>query len=86
MVAAIGRWLGGSLVVCLSAMALLLAMPGSAAASQADYNKAYALGLQAYTYGLPLLETNKTFLSMTSINVSNARVSGRSISSIACGS
>lgn len=70
MVAAIGRWLGGSLVVCLSTMALLLAMPGSAAASQADYNKAYALGLQAYTYGLPLLETNKTFLSMTSINVS----------------
>jgi hypothetical protein len=39
--------------------------------SQSDYDKAYAVGLQAYTYGLPLLDTNKTFLSMTSINVSN---------------
>ena len=39
--------------------------------SQSDYNKAYSVGLQAYTYGLPLLETNKTFLTMTSVNVSN---------------
>ena len=28
-------------------------------------------GSEAYTYGLPLLETNKTFLSQTSINVTN---------------
>lgn len=33
--------------------------------SQISYEEAYNIGLQAYTYGLPLLETNKTFLSMT---------------------
>lgn len=38
--------------------------------SISEYGKAYAIGLQAYIYGLPLLETNKTFLSMTSIDVS----------------
>jgi|GEM_PF-232093 len=32
-----------------------------------DYEKAYDIGLQAYTYGLPLLIANKTFLSMTSV-------------------
>lgn len=64
----------------MSAVALAVIVAGcspssgsspSSGASQADYSKAYALGLQAYTYGLPLLETNKTFLSMTSIDVSN---------------
>jgi hypothetical protein len=45
--------------------------PSPPSTSQSDYNQAYTIGLQAYTYGLPLLETNKTFLSMTSINVSN---------------
>jgi hypothetical protein len=61
------------LVTCaatLAALGALLAMPGLATASQADYNKAYSLGLQAYTYGLPLLDTNKTFDTQTSINVS----------------
>ncbi len=37
----------------------------------AAYNEAYALGLKAYTYGLPLLTTNATFLTMTSVNVSS---------------
>jgi hypothetical protein len=70
MLAGIGR---GRVLLAASASAVivLMATAGSAAASQADYNKAYALGLSAYTYGLPLLETNKTFLTMTSINVSN---------------
>ncbi|MBI5232222.1 MAG: DUF1254 domain-containing protein [Coriobacteriales bacterium] len=36
-----------------------------------DYRKAYKTGLEAYTYGLPLVVTNATFLSMTSVNVSN---------------
>jgi hypothetical protein len=35
-----------------------------------DYDKGYRLGMEAYTYGLPLLVTNKTFLTMTSVNVS----------------
>ena len=36
----------------------------------ADYDKGYKLGLEAYTYGLPLLVTNSTFQTMTSVNVS----------------
>ena len=66
---------GRALVACavtVAALASLLALPGLAAASQADYTKAYSLGLQAYTYGLPLLDTNKTFLTQTSINVPRA--------------
>ena len=35
-----------------------------------DYDKGYKLGMEAYTYGLPLLVTNTTFLTMTSVNVS----------------
>lgn len=45
--------------------------PSPAPTSQSAYSKAYELGLEAYTYGLPLLETNKTFLTQTSVNVSN---------------
>jgi hypothetical protein len=44
---------------------------GTAAASSADYNEAYRIGLEAYTYGLPLLTTNETFLTMTSVDVSS---------------
>ncbi len=65
-----GRGLLVTCAVTLAGLVTLLAVPGLAAASQADYNKAYSLGLQAYTYGLPLLDTNKTFLTQTSINVS----------------
>ena len=36
----------------------------------ADYEKGYRLGLEAYTYGLPLMVTNATFQTMTSVNVS----------------
>ena len=70
MVAAIRR-VSRPLLACVLAFAALMASAGPAAASKAQYEKAYALGLEAYTYGLPLLETNKTFLTMTSINVSN---------------
>jgi len=37
----------------------------------ADYAKGYQLGLEAYVYGLPLLVTNATFQTMTSVNVSS---------------
>ncbi len=37
----------------------------------ADYQKGYRLGLEAYTYGLPLMVTNATYETMTSVNVSN---------------
>ena len=71
MVAAIVR--GFRLLVAggVPALAALMMTTGSAAASQSDYAKAYALGLQAYTYGLPLVVSDETFRSMTSINVSN---------------
>lgn len=55
----------------LTALGVTAAAPFSNNGAQSDYDKAYAIGLQAYTYGLPLLETNKTFLTMTSVNVTN---------------
>jgi len=70
MAAAIRRC-GYSLVTGMLVLAALTATAGSASAANAEYNRAYSLGLEAYTYGLPLLETNKTFLSQTSINVTN---------------
>jgi hypothetical protein len=42
----------------------------SAAPPSAAYERAYDLGLEAYTYGLPLLITNATFETMTSVDVS----------------
>jgi len=50
--------------------AALLAAACMSSGSQADYNKGYATGLEAYTYGLPLLVTNTTFATMTSVDVS----------------
>ena len=70
MVGVIGRG-RALLAVCVSVSMLLMGTASSATASQSDFNKARALGLEAYTYGLPVLETNKTFLTMTSVNVSN---------------
>jgi hypothetical protein len=43
----------------------------SASTHSAAYQQAYTLGLEAYTYGLPLLTTNATFQTMTSVNVSS---------------
>ncbi|MEI6363276.1 MAG: DUF1254 domain-containing protein [Actinomycetes bacterium] len=51
----------------------LLASPAHAAtgtSTSSEYANAYRVGLQAYTYGLPLLTTNATFLTMTSTDVS----------------
>lgn len=50
----------------------LAACGGSAPEQQsADYQKGYRLGLDAYAYGLPLMVTNATCQTMTSVNVSN---------------
>jgi hypothetical protein len=38
--------------------------------TSAAYRSAYAIGLEAYTYGLPLLVTDATFQTMTSVGVS----------------
>ena len=66
----VGSRARGVVAVCLAALAVLLATAGTAAASQAQYDKAYRIGLAAYTYGLPLLDTDITFRTMTSIDVS----------------
>ena len=61
------------LIICVALliMASFLIMAYLSAISQTDYKKGYEIGLEAYTYGLPLLETNTTFETMTSIDVSN---------------
>ena len=58
-------------VTCLAALAALAALAGPAAASQTEYDRAYEIGLEAFTFGLPLLVTDATFLTMTSIDVPN---------------
>ena len=63
-------------VVLLAAAVVLtvaLAVCGASVPKQqsADYQKGYRLGLDAYTYGLPLMVTNATYETMTSVNVSN---------------
>lgn len=45
--------------------------PRTTASGQSAYEKAYDLGLEAYVYGLPLIETNRTFQTQTSVDVSN---------------
>jgi hypothetical protein len=60
-------------VICVVLLiaATLLVTAYLSAASQADYRKGYEIGLEAYTYGLPVIVTNTTFETMTSIDVSN---------------
>jgi hypothetical protein len=71
---AMATWMSrvlGLLVACsVLAVAAATTTTGSAQASHADYAAAYAVGLEAYSYGLPLVATDKTFRNMTSINVS----------------
>ena len=55
--------------VVLACLAFAGANATTASATQAEYDQGYALGLDAYKYGLPIVTTNKTFLNQTSINV-----------------
>jgi hypothetical protein len=59
--------IGAALLITAS----LLTAACTSTGSEADYNTAYQTGLEAYTYGLPLLVTNATFSTMTSVDVSN---------------
>lgn len=63
----------GVIAICLILLAsgLLVILLYQSDHSQADYDKGYEIGLEAYTYGLPLLVTNLTFKTMTSVDVSN---------------
>ena len=52
-----------------------LLTPNASAATtsslSADYNAGYSLGLQAYEYGRPLLDTQRVFDTETSVNISD---------------
>jgi hypothetical protein len=65
----------GRFLAAATSATLLLAGCGSGSATpvsttSADYQRGYQVGLQAYTYGLPLLVTDATYQTMTSIDVS----------------
>ncbi len=45
-------------------------------AQAAEYQRALALGVQAYVYGYPLLDTNRVFMTSTSVNVPNGAGAG----------
>src|SRR6476660_6606032 len=59
------RWMSGAALVALTPISALGAQ--AASASQADYQQAYKLGLRAYKYGLPLLSTQQTYRTATSV-------------------
>jgi hypothetical protein len=58
-----------SVLFCLA----LVAGTGSAPASQADYDRGYEIGIDAYKYGLPLLTMKKTYRNQTSVNLPDGR-------------
>ena len=62
-------------VVAVAALSLVTACsaggpPSTPSTNSPDYQRGYQIGLEAYTYGLPLLVTDATFRTMTSVNVS----------------
>ena len=73
-------------IVALVALAgLLRVLPGAAASPRYDpsdpfqaaaYQRALGLGIQAYVYGLPLLDAERVFRTSTSVNVSDGAGGG----------
>ncbi|NTU72239.1 MAG: DUF1254 domain-containing protein [Coriobacteriia bacterium] len=60
----------------LAAAILLTAMLAGCSASEpaqpsTDYQEAYSLGSEAFEYGLPLMVTDATYTTMTSVNISS---------------
>lgn len=51
--------------------AMITASPVATAQYAADYDTAYALGLQAYTYGEPLMDMQRVFQTTTSVTVAD---------------
>lgn len=66
------RWLRKA-ATAVVAVLIETAVPGvaNAADSQSDYDRGYTLGLEAYKYGLPIQEMEKTYRLQTSVDVSN---------------
>jgi hypothetical protein len=56
-----------------AALALIASSSPPARAASVDYATAYRLGLSAYRYGLPLIDTNQTFRTQTSVSVATDR-------------
>ena len=63
------RWLCA--LVALAGAAALGSAPVASADATSDYNNAYALGTQAYEYGVPLLDMQRVFSSTTANTVCN---------------
>lgn len=59
--------------IAFAAAVFATATPGGAIAADhsSDYDRGYQLGLDAYKYGLPIQEMEKTFRLQTSVDVSN---------------
>lgn len=66
--------------VAAMVIALIVALPSATAGvsgtQSPDYQRALKLGVQAYVYGYPLLDTNRVFLTSTSVNVPNGKGGG----------
>jgi len=58
------------LFLCLSMGVFSQSTTNTQDVKNANYQKGYEIGLEAYIYGLPLLVTNATYETMTSVNVS----------------
>lgn len=71
MNASIGRRLRRGLTAAALALAVTGGVAQSASATQAEYDQGYALGLEAYKYGLPIVTMDKTYRNQTSVDVSN---------------
>ena len=57
-------------IIVIGGCGAIPASPAASAPPSADYATAFSLGVEAYTYGLPLLITDVTQRTMTSVNVS----------------
>ena len=60
-----------SALAALAGAAVLAAAPVASADATSDYQYAYALGTQAYEYGVPLLDAQRVFSSTTANTVCN---------------
>ncbi len=78
------RRIAAAVVSLIVAVTGALALAGSANAAydssdpaqKAEYDAAFALGVEAYEYGLPLLDMNRTYLTSTSVNWPSGRGGG----------